>query len=184
MVDSLISIAVFDTADQASLAKSTLEDAGIKAVLDGENTVQWNWYLGNAVGGIKLVVADSDADSARGVLADRDQVAVLQPEAIPEEMSDECQGEPLLVAAAAEEPEQEPNEREKNAESAFRTAVVALLFFPMEIYAFWLIYKVFVADEPMRTKYACRAILAACINFPIMLCLAYFLNFEYWDIFW
>ena len=69
MPEKFLTVATFDTPFQASLAKNRLEAEGIAAYLLGESTVGWFWYLSNAVGGIKLQVAEADLERAGEILA-------------------------------------------------------------------------------------------------------------------
>jgi hypothetical protein len=54
----------------AFVGKSILDDAGIDAFLQDDNVVRMDWFWSNAVGGIKLVVRQKDADDAEKILAD------------------------------------------------------------------------------------------------------------------
>ncbi len=62
-------VASYSKADEAYLAASLLEGNDIECeVLDAE-TVTMDWYISNAVGGVKLAVAPEDAERAREVLS-------------------------------------------------------------------------------------------------------------------
>ncbi len=52
----------------ASLAKSMLDSAGIESFLSDDNLVRMDWLYSNAVGGIKLLVREEDAETARELL--------------------------------------------------------------------------------------------------------------------
>lgn len=54
---------------QAHLARGRLEAEGIAAYVIHENHVWAAWFLSNALGGVKLQVAEQDADRAREILA-------------------------------------------------------------------------------------------------------------------
>ena len=60
MAGKLVTIARFDLAGQAHIAKNALESVGIKSVLADEQTVAMDWLLANAIGG------DQGAGSRRG----------------------------------------------------------------------------------------------------------------------
>jgi putative signal transducing protein len=53
---------------EAMIAKSMLDSAGIECFLGDENLVRLDWFYSNLVGGIKLMVRDEDADTARKLL--------------------------------------------------------------------------------------------------------------------
>jgi hypothetical protein len=64
MAGKLVTIARFDLAGQAHIAKNALEAAGIKSVLADEQTIAMDWLLSNAIGGIKVQVLEEDAERA------------------------------------------------------------------------------------------------------------------------
>ncbi len=49
---------------EASVAKSVLDSAGIDCVLADDNLVRLDWFYSNLVGGIKLLVPESEAEAA------------------------------------------------------------------------------------------------------------------------
>lgn len=52
----------------ASIAKSMLDSAGIESFLVDDNLIGLHWFYSNAVGGIKLLVRQEDADTANKLL--------------------------------------------------------------------------------------------------------------------
>jgi len=71
-----------------------------------------------------------------------------------------------------EVPEARTN-REQSADRAFRTALIGLVAFPLEIYAFWLVLDVVCSEERLSPIHRRRATLAALISLPLIavLCL-------------
>ena len=67
-MNKLVTIASFDFPDEAEAAKLFLEQSGVHAFLADDNLVGMDWFLANAVGGVKVQVADSDADNAEAAL--------------------------------------------------------------------------------------------------------------------
>lgn len=68
MSDDLVTIATYSTAQAAETAKWALDQEGIQSfVIDG-NVVAMDWLLGNAVGNVKLQVAESQVEAAAAVL--------------------------------------------------------------------------------------------------------------------
>lgn len=53
---------------EAMVAESMLDSAGIESFLSDENLVRLDWFYSNLVGGIKLLVREEDAETARKVL--------------------------------------------------------------------------------------------------------------------
>ncbi len=66
-----ISIAIFDNYVSAHIARGRLEDNGINCWLKDENTVTIDPILTYAIGGIKLMVATSQAERAVAILQTR-----------------------------------------------------------------------------------------------------------------
>lgn len=65
----MITVATFDTMPDAHIALGRLRAEGIDCVLADEHMVQTDWLYAIAVGGIKLRVAEADAERARDILA-------------------------------------------------------------------------------------------------------------------
>ena len=53
---------------EATLAKSLLDSAGIENYLLDSNVVRLSWFYSNLVGGIKILVRAEDAESANTIL--------------------------------------------------------------------------------------------------------------------
>lgn len=54
---------------QAFVEKSVLDDAGIECFLQDDNVVRMDWLWSNAMGGIKLLVREKDAEEALKLLS-------------------------------------------------------------------------------------------------------------------
>lgn len=65
---SPVIIARYGGVPEALVAKSMLDSAGIESFLSDENLVRLDWFYSNLVGGIKLMVREEDAETARKVL--------------------------------------------------------------------------------------------------------------------
>jgi len=63
-----ILLETFDNYIDANLMLGRLEEAGINCWLKDEQTVTLNPILGNAIGGIKLMVAEDDIDRSTEIL--------------------------------------------------------------------------------------------------------------------
>ena len=57
-------IATFSKPEDAHLLRMHLESAGIQAFIQDENLIQLDWLLSNAVGGVRVQVADEDVETA------------------------------------------------------------------------------------------------------------------------
>jgi hypothetical protein len=69
MFGAVQTIATFSKPEDAHLLRMRLNAGGIEAFVQDENMVQMDWLLSNAVGGVRVQVADEDADAARDYLA-------------------------------------------------------------------------------------------------------------------
>ena len=70
----LVTVATFDDSVSASLAMNRLKDGGLPAVLSHENAVTWFWYLSTAIGGIEVKVNSKDAETARCLIEQHEQL--------------------------------------------------------------------------------------------------------------
>ncbi len=61
-------VATFTTADEARLAVSRLESAGIGAVIPDDLTLSQNYVFAAALGGMRVQVPDEELEDARSVL--------------------------------------------------------------------------------------------------------------------
>lgn len=61
-------VATFDNPVEANIARTQLEEHDIPCHLDDENIVSNHPMLGSAMGGVKLMVRDEDADQAAEIL--------------------------------------------------------------------------------------------------------------------
>jgi hypothetical protein len=68
MPDDLVTITTYSTAQAAETAKWALEQEGIPAFVADANVVAMDWLLGNAIGNVKLQVAETRADEAGAFL--------------------------------------------------------------------------------------------------------------------
>lgn len=84
-MEKLVTVATFDTPADAEVGKLLLEEKGIRAFLADDNLVGMNWFLSNAVGGVKLQVAASDVDQAGEILASCQTSKMPMQEEVPEE---------------------------------------------------------------------------------------------------
>ncbi len=64
----LLTVRVYRDLTEAIVGRSLLESAGIQAWVADEHLVRMNWFLSNAVGGMRLQVDESDEAAAREIL--------------------------------------------------------------------------------------------------------------------
>jgi hypothetical protein len=69
------------------------------------------------------------------------------------------------------EPEEElaPSSREDDAARALKSAVLGLLFCPLQLYTAWLLFLVVVSHEPLRRRYFWYAVGAWAVLLPYVI---------------
>ncbi len=173
MSTELVTIAVAQDSVEANVVRNYLLDAGIEAFLVDDEAVSMNWVLANAYGGIKVQVAAGDADEAR---------AALELKSAAGEHGDvwtsTSPSASLERAPADEEPEKPLSDRAINANRAFRAAVFGLLFWPIELYAAYVLFKVYRSSEmlggrPRTLAKLASMIAATAIVAPLVVSLAF-----------
>lgn len=111
-------VAAFDTLMEAELARGRLEIEGIAARIVDGNTVGIAQHLSNALGGAKVVVAESDLGAARTIL--------FAPSALVQETEEPADAAPV--------PDEAPlptlDTPDGLVERALRAAVLGFVVFP------------------------------------------------------
>ena len=72
MTGNLTTVGSYVTAPEADLARIRLAQEGIRARLANAALVTWCWHYSNAAGGVRLLVAGSDAERAWEILSSED----------------------------------------------------------------------------------------------------------------
>ena len=86
---SLVTVRSFRDVSQAYLGWSVLESTGIECFLIDENIVRMDWFLSNAVGGVKLRLREEDAMAAIELL-DQSPVETFDVEGVGEYQQPRC----------------------------------------------------------------------------------------------
>lgn len=161
---NLVTVAILDSPTEAKLAKNRLEFAGIHAYLADETTPATALHLTDPLGGIKLQVAEQDADDALAILEQQ------TPRLSEEEKTGFATAATLeKLAPEPEEIEEPATPREKLAEKTLRTAVFGFLFFPILFYSFYLMCQVAFSPERLAGKPRRQFKFAVLINGTVIL---------------
>jgi hypothetical protein len=163
--DNFVTIATFTTSLEARLALALLGDAGIPATIINERVVETMWMWSQLVGGVKIQVPEEYEHAAQQLLAKPPaEMAAINWDDIDcgDETADDEPDQPTLTS---------PNAREMLAERAWKSAVLGLLFVPLQPYAFCQLVDLFFRSEPLAARYQRFAWLAAAINLPVMVAL-------------
>jgi hypothetical protein len=195
MSPNLVTIAAFASPLEAHLARNCLAEAGIESFLMGEEAVAMAWMFSNAVGGVKLQVEAADEVKALAVLASFDEgedLPTLQP---VDGIKPAGAIQAPVPAETVDEEEADPprSSRERAADRVCMVAILALVliwlpslgmelsqrkgppvgmglfFLVLQVWMFWQLLRIYLSDEPLRTKYLLRAGLAALISIPYVL---------------
>ncbi len=75
----VITIATFSKPEEAHLLRMRLEAGGIPAFVQDENLVQMDWLYSNAIGGVRVQIAEEDIPKAKELL---EQESVALEEAV------------------------------------------------------------------------------------------------------
>jgi hypothetical protein len=81
--DQFVRLGQFRDLTEALVVKGMLESSGIQYFLGDENTVRMDWFWSNAVGGVKLWVRQSDAESARALTQETREEAEAENRSTP-----------------------------------------------------------------------------------------------------
>jgi len=171
MDDDLVTVAAFWSPIEANLAKNQLEAAGVPVAIADEMTAVVNWGLTNAIRGIKLQVRRRDFERAEAALADGGNVPAEALDAAWAEAGTPDDVEEAATqseAAIPDEREPELNERQQLADRALRGTIIGLGFWPVQLWVFGLLLRVYLSDEPLGAKARRSALIAAAINVPVV----------------
>ncbi|HHX8314927.1 TPA: DUF2007 domain-containing protein [Vibrio diabolicus] len=85
----MIVVARFSFPHEAHIARASLDSIGIESYIADEHTVNTQWLYSNAMGGVRLIVAKSDAEDAKQILSS-DFSESLENELAVDEGKDVC----------------------------------------------------------------------------------------------
>jgi hypothetical protein len=196
MSSPLKTIANFLTPEDAEVARVALENEGVPAFLEGVTTIGMLWYLGNAIGWVKLQVMEEDEKRAREILSqktdDLENVSLdvlVCPKCgvdIPPgfEVCWKCQSplegekeanrlEPPTISPGEQDQElavKETDPGDAMAWRAFCAAVLGLFVCPplLTIYSVWLLLKIAFREPTLSSKGNRSYYVAMFIDFAIL----------------
>ncbi|MEP3479989.1 MAG: hypothetical protein ABJZ55_12135 [Fuerstiella sp.] len=147
MSDKLVTVATFSTPVEAAIGRNALEADGVRAFLADNAIVGMAWYLGGAVGGIKLQVADEDAERAISIFEATDIVVITEDDWRSDETGE------VFDAGDDDDVEDEPESAtDQIVGRARNAAVLGLLFLPLQLYSLWLLMRVAVDTAPTTPR--------------------------------
>ncbi|ADG69948.1 hypothetical protein Plim_4137 [Planctopirus limnophila DSM 3776] len=178
MSHDLVTLRVFWNEVEANIAASILRRENIKVYLSGGEIASMDWTLANAIGGIRLQVAEQDVERSEELLelAVSEDADTLQarteengsgnPDKADDHESnwdeDELPDRYQLSDDAARRYEETLSLREQKAGYALRSATIGLLFIPLQFYTAYLIHEVYTLEGQLRSRYV-RYTWVACL---------------------
>lgn len=88
--NTLRAVASFSYPYEAQIAKANLESAGIAAYVADENTINMQWLYSDALGGVRVMVAERDFEQARELLGEDFTDALAAEVALDEIRCSQC----------------------------------------------------------------------------------------------
>ena len=73
-MNKFVKIIAFTYPHETHLAKGLLESSGINVIIKDEYTVQVNHFHSNAIGGVKLLVEETDVEDALSILKEGEYI--------------------------------------------------------------------------------------------------------------
>ncbi|MCH9653423.1 MAG: DUF2007 domain-containing protein [Planctomycetes bacterium] len=185
MSDELVTVATLNTPVEASLVRNQLEAEGIRAFLSDAETVGMVWYMGNAVGGIKVQVAESDVDRAFEILDAHEPVTITEEDWQTAESEDDDWNEGAGNDFDQEkeedgEEEQPVSEFDEMVDRAYKAAFLGVLFIPLQVYSLSILVTIFFGSTPLNPENRRKVKIA----FLIDLAMAGFLFYAFYTIFY
>jgi hypothetical protein len=185
--DRLVTIATFEIAPRAHVARAALEDAGIQVFVADEEIVGMDWMLSNAVGGVKVKVREADAERALAVLDARfasgepqvsEEELAAEAEAAPREDAEsepredaESEPPPAPPAPAPSEPAEVLSPREDYARRLFFVAWFAMAFFPVASVGMYFFAKAAFGPGELRGRHRYNLFVGGLVLLlPALLC--------------
>ena len=174
MAEKLITLVTFDMPFEAHLAKGLLEVNGVTSFLTDEFTVGVAWHLSNALGGIKLQVAETDAERAVNLLKGRER-EIADPDA---------EGGSPDAAKIERYPVETPlSIGETTANRALHAALLGIFFVPLQLYSLWLIGRLFFLRQKIERQAWKKIWVAGILDLMVLgtTVLPFFFSFSQWE---
>lgn len=159
----LTTVATFDLAAKAEVARNVLEDAGIQAAITDSEIVAMDWLISNAVGGIKVQVREEDAERAAAVLdeqlstgaglaaegLDEEELTRQALAAVPDPGANEDEAWSEQDTEEADPDDLGPRDRDGYAGPALLAACLSLFVIPLYLYALYLWLRAVFGPGPL-----------------------------------
>lgn len=144
MQPKMITIATFESAVQAHIARNKLDEAGIVAAISNEAISATAWQLTGAFGGVGLHVRAEDVDKALMILEEKAPIEFGSRPSDMQETQDEFTEDDFQALPELDEEEDSAidlseTEADRIARRSFKAAMLGILFPPLQLYSIWLL---------------------------------------------
>lgn len=179
MTHELITVATLSSPVEASLVQNQLEAAGIRSFMSDEAAVGMAWYLGNAIGGVKVQVAESDAPHAFDVVNDHEPVTITEedwrnPAGLDEEAEEfDRQWEEDETDEEGSHADSPVSDLNKMVDRAWKTAIYGIMFFPLQLYSLLLLAKIAFRGEHLSFEQRRKVRISYFVNSGMILVLLF-----------
>ena len=158
MPEKIVTIARFTNQVEAALARNRLENAGIRAFLNNEESAVMAWQLSSS-GTIELLVSEADMETAREALLydplpeilAQERTVEHHPEGIAEPDFRRLHRTGIITPETIEEEDDgpPPDTHGEKIDRAFRAALVGCFFFPFQLYTVYLLWGILLDPRPV-----------------------------------
>lgn len=197
--NDLVTIGEFREANQARIVLNYLASEGIRGWLSNETIVTNDWLLGNAVGNVRLQVADVDAETAMRLLDEKPTMGLGDLSEMALNEAREKPSGPLFdfiypngyeespenseTDAAfdeADETKQDLNAKEFLVDRAFRASILFLVFSFLSPILTWILIDIHSNHEAIGPRHQRRLFWATLLHIPGMLLFLLVLRLPVW----
>ncbi len=152
----LVTVAVYYDSPTAWIALNQLKSEEIQTFIENESLVQNAWELGEAAGQIRLRVDDGEEDG--------------KPQ-------NRASGTGIDDGLKDADEEETLNSRELLIDRALKGSVVSVFFFPLALLVAYMLFQIFLQEEPIRPKYRKKLIQAYAFHLPLFVILLILVRF-------
>jgi hypothetical protein len=191
----LKTIAEFPEANQARIVSNYLASEGIRAWLSNETIVTNDWLIGNAIGNVRLQVADVDVEQALKLIEEKPQIGLHELSKIALNEDREEPSGPLFDFIYPEgheschtesesesdlyqpvEAELALNPREVMVDRAFRASFIFIAVFILSPFLTWMLIDIYTSKDPLSQRHRRRLFWATLLHIPAMVVFILFLR--------
>ncbi|WP_339730535.1 DUF2007 domain-containing protein [uncultured Gimesia sp.] len=181
MSNDFVTVATLNTPTEASLVRNQLEAEEIRVFLSDEEAVGMAWYLGTAIGGIKVQVAEADAERAFEILDEHDPVPITEEDWKTVEgfengwNEEENEEESLAYDSLEEETDEVPaTDLDRELDRAYKAAFLGILFLPLQVYSLGMLLTIVLGPHKLTSAQQKKVNIGFLVDSFLLLVMLYF----------